>query len=373
MHKIIILPIIFCSSLSIAMDAPTTSKKIRTINQQNRIKKKREKRKKQIELRPLLLHAISSNNTGAVESLLKHKANPNFRDMGQDMRRKTPLHIAARKNSVPLCTLLLQYHANVNAKDQNGTTPLMNAAYNQTNDVCRLLLKHEADVNAVSWEGYTALMHASQFLCGNTCVRECLLEHGADLRIGRWNRQNVLKISAPHLQETRVLIAKSRFYPHYTPEELRTAQQRTRARLWVMKQVCPQLPKVMQELILSSNQETWRDACCTPLKIHTKRMDRIIWLPLPVLRILVKHGALEREQVIAKLTAFKMEQLTPLMMDASEAYAASGGGIWNPDSDVLQMLEPENLEEIFGEEIRDNIRAELQPEDEGWIWGCSVQ
>ncbi len=53
--------------------------------------------------------------------------------------------------------MLLDNHADVNAKDVNGNTPLHHAADMCNLDSARLLLAHKADVNAVNLAGETPL------------------------------------------------------------------------------------------------------------------------------------------------------------------------------------------------------------------------
>lgn len=65
--------------------------------------------------------AASRNNAAAVELLLQHGANPNFRNSNGD----TPLHWAAdRTADRRVFELLLADHADPNVRDRNGRTPL---------------------------------------------------------------------------------------------------------------------------------------------------------------------------------------------------------------------------------------------------------
>lgn len=326
-------------------------------------------RKHQHRLNSDLRKTIEQGGINKIESLLKAGANPNI----AFKCGRTPLHFAAqgRYNG---CNLLLKYGADVNALDNHGRTPLMHAMHTNTDEICKLLLEHNAHVNAQTRSGFTALMGACEHFCDTLSGRKILLAYGADLRKKNEDDSTALSMSIPFFNECRILISDSRFYPHYCPDELYYAQQRTRTRLWIMKLLCPTLPKEIKELILKLDSETWHDACCTPLKMHTKKNDRIFLMPLPIIRIfidqaLLKDKAFDSEQIVTQLAHYKMEQLTPLMLHALKRCLTLN----SVTRDIQEMLDPSKLEEQFGDEIRDNIRAELQPEHAEWFSGCDIQ
>ena len=68
----------------------------------------------------------------------------------------TPLHYAARHNSVEVVQLLISHGSDVNAKSDNGWTPLHGAAHNSV-EVVQLLISHGSDVNAKNWRDETPL------------------------------------------------------------------------------------------------------------------------------------------------------------------------------------------------------------------------
>jgi len=328
-------------------------------------------RKRQNKLNSDLRETIEEGGINRIESLLQARANPNITCKFGN----TPLHVAAegRHNA---CSLLLKYGADLEAQNNYGETPLMCATHNSTDDICRLLLEHNAQVNAQKHDGFTVLMHASSYFCGDLLVRKLLLAHGADLRIkDKLGSRTALSISIPFFNECRVLISDSRFYPHYSPDELRNAQQKTRTRLLIMKSLCPTLPREIKERILQLNSEVWQDACCTPLKMHTAHYDRAILMPLPILHVflnkaLLKDKAFDFEKMVTLLAQYKMEQLTPLMLHAHKKHLTRE----HPATrDLREILDPSLLEEQFGDEIRDNIRAELQPEHSEWFSRCDIQ
>jgi hypothetical protein len=326
-------------------------------------------RKHQHRLNNDLRKAIEQGGINKIEYLLEAGANPNMKFKGGT----TPLHLAAQ-GRYNACSLLLKYGADLEAQDDHGITPLLYATHNETDEICKLLLDHNAQINAQTYHGSTALIYATSYFCGNLFVRKLLLTYGADLRIKDRHDRTALSLSIPFFNESRILIANSRFYPHYSPGELHSAQKRTRTRLSIMKKLCPTLPKEIKERILQLNSETWQDACCTPLIMHTKKNDRIILMPLPILRLflnkaILQNKAFDFEQIVTQLAHYKMEQLTPLMLHALKKCLTSNSAT----RDLREMLDPTLLEEQFGDEIRDNIRAELQPEHSEWFSKCDIQ
>jgi hypothetical protein len=310
------------------------------------------------------------NDFSIVEDLLKKKANPNC--ACED--NITLLHTAASKGRIIICRLLLQYKADVNAHEPCNQTPLMWATSNMTDgiednnykklrqdnefELCKLLLAHNAQIDLQDINGMTALAFVSQTT--NELVLKLLCANGADLKIRDRLSKHPLTLSVMLDRDCRILIVNSQFYPRYSPLELRKAQVRTRARLWALKKIYPRLTNDCKELILKSNTEIWQDACCTPLKMHTKKSDRIILMPIPILRIflnrdILQNNAFDPIKTIRLLARYKMKQLEPLMRDAQQECVTR-----NLKENLRKMVDPSTLEEQYGNEIRDNIQAKLQ-------------
>jgi hypothetical protein len=100
----------------------------------------------------------------------------------------TLLHKAASYNRKDAAELLLDYRANVNARDGLGLTPLHQAVMSLSTDVVRLLLDHGADVNTRWGNGDTPLMTLrwdkatrtrNQPLQPFNDIEQLLLQHGA--------------------------------------------------------------------------------------------------------------------------------------------------------------------------------------------------
>ncbi len=81
-----------------------------------------------------------------------------------------PLLSAAAVNCVEVVQLLLERHADVNAKDGDGWTALMKAAQAGHADMVRQLMEHGADMNVADTNGRTAWMLAA--IGGHTEIAE---------------------------------------------------------------------------------------------------------------------------------------------------------------------------------------------------------
>ncbi|CAH8665820.1 unnamed protein product [Dicrocoelium dendriticum] len=100
----------------------------------------------------------------------------NCRDI--DGRHSTPLHFAAGYNRLAVVELLLQYGADVHAKDKGGLVPLHNACSYGHLRVAELLIQHGANVNVTDLWRFTPLHEAAAK--GKFEICRLLLQHGAD-------------------------------------------------------------------------------------------------------------------------------------------------------------------------------------------------
>ena len=90
----------------------------------------------------------------------------------------TPLMYAAYTSNTTVAQILLEAHAQVNARMRQGITALMLAAQAGFEDVIKLLLAHKAEVDAKTPEHDTALLLAAER--GQLEAARLLLAAGAD-------------------------------------------------------------------------------------------------------------------------------------------------------------------------------------------------
>ncbi|TMI88082.1 MAG: ankyrin repeat domain-containing protein [Bacteroidetes bacterium] len=97
-------------------------------------------------------------DTLIADFLLRHGAKADF---PKSPKGRTPLIIAsAYYGGVPLCRVLLNHGANVNAVTVNGETALMLAASNEKSDLVAFLLQRGADPKLLDKSGKGALDYA---------------------------------------------------------------------------------------------------------------------------------------------------------------------------------------------------------------------
>jgi len=90
----------------------------------------------------------------------------------------TALMYAAMRGKTEVAELLLKYHANVNARDDNGDTALMWAAGRGYPDIVKLLLEYGANPCVTNEEGLTAVGTAriSQLNESNPAIKEDIID-----------------------------------------------------------------------------------------------------------------------------------------------------------------------------------------------------
>ena len=153
-------------------------------------------------VRPLVA-ALAGMHFQTADLLRHHGADPHLRD--DEMR--TPLHSAAYFGNLEVLQKLIEYDADVNAKDRRRRTPFYYASqgvYPKDSSVHRLLLELGADVNARAIDGSTPLHNASRF--GNSEVVRVLLERGADINAGSKDDSTPLhEASSSHSENLEVV------------------------------------------------------------------------------------------------------------------------------------------------------------------------
>jgi ankyrin repeat protein len=136
-----------------------------------------------------ILNFVSSGGRlEMVRLLLEYGARPQWhtgrtRKGSKRAGATTALHSAAIPGHTQVVRLLLDYEADIDARDAKGQTPLYLAAWNRRYKVVKLLLQESADTDVIANGGQTALYKASGQ--GDEPIVRLLLRHSASVKIGR--------------------------------------------------------------------------------------------------------------------------------------------------------------------------------------------
>jgi hypothetical protein len=157
-------------------------------------------------MRPLVA-ALAGERFQTADLLRHNGADPHV----QGHAKTIPLHSAAYAENFEVTQKLIEYDADIDARDTDGWTPLFWASrgrYFKDRSVLRLLLERGADVNARADNGSTPLHRASGY--GALEVVRLLLEHGADVEavdkygstalqvIGHGRRDEITRLLVEH-------------------------------------------------------------------------------------------------------------------------------------------------------------------------------
>jgi len=139
-----------------------------------------------------LVAALAGHHFQTADLLRHNGADPHV----QGFRETIPLHSAAFVEKFEVVRKLIEYDADIDARDEYGWTPLYWASkglYFKDGSVLRLLLEHGADVNARdNDDGFTPLHKASSY--GALEIVRLLLEHGADIEATNVDGKTVLQV-----------------------------------------------------------------------------------------------------------------------------------------------------------------------------------
>lgn len=124
-----------------------------------------------------IIKAAKAGDVSAVRTLLE--ADASLID-ARDSDDSTPLHCAAWKGHAEVAALLLDFGADIQARNSNGhwgDTPLHAAAHGNQRAVAELLIARGADIHAKNASGNTPLQETEAHKA--TPVANLLKKHGA--------------------------------------------------------------------------------------------------------------------------------------------------------------------------------------------------
>ena len=165
-----------------------------------------------------LLESIANGNIQNVQASISSGININekINQLGW-----TALHAAVMFKQIDIVKLLIQNHADVNAKDDSGQTPLFLAVESGQTDTVDLLIENNADVNITTNNGENALSQAQKI--GLTSISNTLIQHNAvppspnTSNIGRGNRRGGPRGVVPNQNVQNVDMNTNMLNPEQTP------------------------------------------------------------------------------------------------------------------------------------------------------------
>ncbi|MEZ0223031.1 MAG: ankyrin repeat domain-containing protein [Alphaproteobacteria bacterium] len=137
---------------------------------------------------------LGNFNGDHAETLIRLGANPDLKDFAGD----TPLHYAARSFSqIGFTEKLLDNHADINARNNEGETPLIVAAQRNSPELVNFLLLRKVDMDAADDAGITPVMHAIRRHAFDSA--SCLLSYGAKLDLDYEPIETALRVATTEM------------------------------------------------------------------------------------------------------------------------------------------------------------------------------
>ncbi len=151
--------------------------------------------------------AVDRADADMVQLLLESGAN--IHDRNRNM--ETPLHVAAWQrwnDNTEVAELLLDYGADLDARDDLGFAPLNRAAREGSTKLASLLVLQGADVESQTIKETTPLYQAAW--AGDIATVRLLLDHGAKVNARNIDRYSPLKIAVlqNHVEVARLLLER---------------------------------------------------------------------------------------------------------------------------------------------------------------------
>lgn len=292
-----------------------------------------------------LMPAAAMGHEHICKLLITHKANVNAKAVIPPVPTLVFAILGCKKR---ICQLLLESGAGMTFHD--NATALMVASMQIDPELCALFIDAECEVNAQDNGGNTALIGAAGMQQQAAC--EILLNHGADVSLKNSLGTSALIIAtkAAALDTIRTILTHAIFNPYAKQKKIEESQKRVITALCLFKRL--KLPKDIHMVILLADPGLAEDTLRCPLaRFKYKSLHR---MPLSVVGILISSKAITQEEALRILKRHYFECLKPLMTEAL-AHAEY--------AQVQELLNPELLDQNFGNEIEKNIIRRLELPD----------
>jgi len=325
-------------------------------------------------------HAVSDNQEQICKILISNGAKIN----AQDMDGNTALMSAVRQGYESLTRLLIEHNANLEILNKQGFTPLMLAGMYGHENICKILLMHRIDIiDTQNATGETAFKFAAYkgheqicklyLACGaniniqdklgrtalfiaalsdNEKACKLLVTHGANIETGNVEGKTPLMIAAHYGRKSacKAIITHATFNPFRTEAQIHESQERIHTARLALIRARPNLPRDVRDLIFLAEPELGLDFCCVATNIHRNKHHRVPFMPLQVVGRLIEKGMLNPTETIKVIQAHNYKCLRQLMLNA----------LPSAQKDVMkELLNPDNLDKNFGDEIKQNIERRL--------------
>ena len=284
---------------------------------------------KQKELNESLFSACSGDSVEVVKVLLDQGAQLTALDEDEH----TPLHWAAEQGSLEISRFLIARGANLVAKSKYDMVPLHTPAFRGNIEICTLLLDSGTPVNSTACIGATPLLMLA--INGNIDVCMLFIEKGADLHRANDAGETPLSIAAGKGRTgfCKVLLGASMLKPATRAEEVAPLRERLKTARLCLKGLG--VPKDVRSIILESHPDLVRD-----------------WSTIFYYGLCKGHLLTDREMTVLKSTIplYTFEMLKTLMEVARGSARTY---------ELKALIDPEALEESFGEVITTNVENKL--------------
>lgn len=280
-----------------------------------------------------------------------------------DYRYKTPLMwaIESRRCSKRMLSDLIRRTTNLEHKNKSGFTALSLACQmGLSTKICKRLLEFGANPNINHSESCprTPLHIAIDYSSDATVT--AFLKAGAQFQFTDFiNEIGEIKINE---NEINTLIRTPLFLPLCKDKDFPVCEKSIVHTILCLKKVCPTLPRDILYYILTCEEISRLRCLHCPFKMHAGAYDRIHQMPIQTIRRLMRGGLLDQEKTVTQLKTHCFDTLEPMLeLTQNQIFQHSSDEESEKidKQECIDLLNPENLEQLHGVAIEANIRKEL--------------